>query len=331
MNKKIVTMTTGLITSIVAMSCTAAPIKVSDDSIRELSSKPQIIAFESNSNGFNTKTFFYDNGEEVVAFDTQFTPELAKQALAFLRTKTQNPISYVVITHPNPDKFNGMSVFQKLGAKVIASQATVSNLKGVHDYKKYFFVNVAKMFTEETYPNLSNVNIVFEKDFQLNLLNGEVIQLHELSQPGVSTNQTVGFIPAMNSLFVGDLVHNKVHAWFEGGIINGKATPNLKGWIDDLQELQNTFKSVQPVVYGGRGEALNLNFAVNEQINYLQKVDSIVNQYISNLGSRKSEFQGPHSGEHYLTIQNLIEKAFPNYQYGYMIQYGIYGLVNSKL
>jgi hypothetical protein len=57
------------------------------------SKKSRVHVFESDANGFNTKTFFYDNGSEVVAFDTQFTPALAEQALTFLRTKTNNPIS----------------------------------------------------------------------------------------------------------------------------------------------------------------------------------------------------------------------------------------------
>jgi glyoxylase-like metal-dependent hydrolase (beta-lactamase superfamily II) len=123
----------------------------------ELSSsmKGQVHVFESDANGFNTKTFFYDNGSEVVALDTQFTPALAEQALIFLRTKTQNPISYVVVTHPNPDKFNGISIFSKEGAKVIASEATSKAMTEVHAYKKYYFVNIAKMFSDASYPNLA--------------------------------------------------------------------------------------------------------------------------------------------------------------------------------
>ena len=36
-----------------------------------------IYVFESDGNGFNTKTVFYDDGKEVVAFDAQFTEQTA--------------------------------------------------------------------------------------------------------------------------------------------------------------------------------------------------------------------------------------------------------------
>src|SRR5688572_4643558 len=81
---------------------------------------PAIHVFESDANGFNTKTVFIDNGEEVVAIDAQFTPELARKSLEFLRTKTSSPVTHLVITHPNPDKFNGASVFKDEGAEIIA-------------------------------------------------------------------------------------------------------------------------------------------------------------------------------------------------------------------
>jgi glyoxylase-like metal-dependent hydrolase (beta-lactamase superfamily II) len=316
-------------TTVFSSGCSAAPVKEE----RALSgTSGKIYAYESDGNGFNTKNFFYDNGEEVVAFDTQFTPDLAEKSIAFLRTKTSNPITYVVVTHPNPDKFNGMSVFQKLGAKVIASNRTADSMKGVHQYKKYFFVNMAKMFTEETYPKLSQVDVTFDQTYDLRLKSGETITLRELAQPGVSSNQTVGSIPAVNAVIVGDLVHHNAHAWLEGGIVNGKPTPTLKGWIADLNELQSMFKDApETVVYGGRGEAVKVNDAVKAQIAYLNKADTLVSKYVKGLGERKAELQGDKAGEHYKALQALFEKTFPTYGLGYMIQYGVYGLVNSKL
>ncbi|MGH2615900.1 MAG: hypothetical protein ACRDJC_11715, partial [Thermomicrobiales bacterium] len=39
-----------------------------------------LYTFDSGAEGFFTKTYFYDTGSEVVAFDAQFTPELAQRA-----------------------------------------------------------------------------------------------------------------------------------------------------------------------------------------------------------------------------------------------------------
>lgn len=290
----------------------------------------KVYTFESDGNGFNTKTFFYDSGAEVVAFDAQFTPALAEQALAFLRTKTQSPLKYLVITHPNPDKFNGLETFRKAGATVVASESTAAAMPGVHAYKKYYFVQLAKMFTDETYPTLGNVDQTFSGSLDLALSGGAVVRLAELGAPGVSSTQTVASIPAVNALVVGDLVHHEAHAWLEGGIVAGKPTPTIDGWLADLSEIAARFGADDPVVLGGRGAAAPLSQAIPAQIAYLQKADRIVSAYVEALGSRRSELSGPQAGEHFATLQKAFEAAFPTYALGYMIQYGVYGLALAK-
>jgi glyoxylase-like metal-dependent hydrolase (beta-lactamase superfamily II) len=163
-----------------------------------------LYVFESDANGFNTKNYFYDTGD------------IAKKSIEFLRSKTESPITHLVITHPNPDKFNGSSEFAKEGAKVIASQLTAKNMKPVHDYKKYFFVNIAKMFTEATYPTLGEPDETFDESLEIVLSNGEKIVLKELKASGVSTNQTIALIPGVKAVVVGDLIHHQAHAWLEG-------------------------------------------------------------------------------------------------------------------
>ncbi len=294
----------------------------------------EIYSFESDGNGFNTKTFFYDTGEEVVAIDAQFTPALARQAIAFLRTKTSRPLTHLVITHPNPDKFNGAEVFREEGAEVIASRRTVEAMPGVHAYKKNFFVNVAKMFREEEYPALARVDRVFDGELALTLRNGRRLELRELSQAGVSGNQTVAYVPELSALFVGDMVHAKAHAWLEGGIVNGAPAPALAGWIAGLREIGSIFagKEEGVTVYGGRGEAAPLKAAISEQIRYLERADTLVSTYVQNLGSgARAKLSGAEAGRHYLALQARFEQEFPGYGLAYMIQYGVYGLVNSKL
>ncbi len=292
-------------------------------------SKGQLYVFEADANGFHTKTLFYDNGVEVVAFDSQFTEPMAEQAIAFLRTKTSNPITYLVITHPNPDKFNGLMTFKNSGAKVIASQQTKAAMPGVHAYKKSFFVS-AKMFTEASYPKLGSIDIDFSKEFELTLGNGEKIQLSELSGPGVSSNQTIAHIPQVNALVVGDLVHHNAHAWLEGGIVGGKPVPTIASWIRDLEELSSKYSHGDPIVYGGRGEAAPLSVAVSSQINYLKKADQIVSVYVAKLGNHRNELLGSTAQTHFANLQKIFEAAFPDYALGYMIQYGVYGLALSK-
>jgi hypothetical protein len=190
---------------------------------------------------------------------------------------------------------------------------------------------MAKMFTEDTYPKLAKVDQTFIQDFSLILKNGEKIILLELSDPGVSSNQTVAYIEGINALIVGDLVHHKAHAWLEGGIVSGVATPTIGGWINDLKQLQQVFKTQNPIVYGARGESVKLNIATKKQISYLKASDKIVSSYIKKLGAKKAELKSEKAGTHYIALEKIFAKNFSDYQLSYMIQYGIYGLVNSKL
>jgi glyoxylase-like metal-dependent hydrolase (beta-lactamase superfamily II) len=290
-----------------------------------------LYTYDSGEAGFFTKTYFYDTGSEVVAFDAQFTPQLAEAAIASLREQTDNPITSLVITHPNPDKFNGAPAFQQEGAQVIASEATKAAIPGVHEYKKAAFVGMG-MFTEETYPEQATVDETFSDSQTIELSDGKTVELSELSEPGVSSTQTVAFIPELNALIVGDLVHHKLHAWLEGGIVNGLATPTIDDWIADLQELETTFAGEpEPTVYGGRGEPAPLSVAVADQIAYLQKADQIVTDYVAGLGDKTSELSSDKAGEHYAAIQAELEQAFPDYAFPDMISFSVYGLVNSKL
>ncbi|MDQ3232221.1 MAG: hypothetical protein M3Q07_10405, partial [Pseudobdellovibrionaceae bacterium] len=171
------------LTTLLACSCSVA------------TAKGKIFSFESDAGGFNTKTIFYDNGKEVVAFDSQFTEDAALKALSYMRTQTQSRLRYLVITHPNPDKFNALSVYQKAGAEVVASRQTRDSMPAVHAYKKAYFVN-AGMFTEETYPKAGTIDRIFDDKVELKLAGGDLVELSELGRPGVSSNQTVAYVPA---------------------------------------------------------------------------------------------------------------------------------------
>lgn len=286
----------------------------------------QLYAFESDANGFNTKNYFYDTGSEVVAFDAQFTQDIAQKSIEFLRTKTQNPLTHLVITHPNPDKFNGMGAFQKLGAKVVASNDTKANMLPIHEYKKYYFVNMAKMFTEETYPKRGEPDITFQDSHTLGFSNGEKIELTELHRKGVSTNQTIAYIPTLNALIVGDLIHNKVHAWLEGPIENGKTTYSTQQWIDTLEQVLAIYPP-DALVYGGRGKSGGLKEVIEEQIAYLRKAESVARLYVDSLVGESLD--NKKSKVDYNVLTKKFEEAFPEYTLGYMITYGAYGLVQS--
>jgi glyoxylase-like metal-dependent hydrolase (beta-lactamase superfamily II) len=283
--------------------------------------------FTSGPDGFDTHTYFYDDGKEVTVIDTQFVPQLTQAMVEHIRQRTSSPITRVIVTHPNPDKFNGLSVMHALGARSVASEATAKAMPAVHEYKKHFFVNVAKAFTEESYPKFASVQSTFTGRTTIKLKSGETLTLVELRNPGVASNQTVVRIDKTGDLIVGDLVHYKAHAWLEGGIADGAPRPDLAKWRAAVRELESLGHGT---VFGGRGKAGSLQDVVAYQTDYLATAEGIVAAYVA--AAPKAELQDAAKAQaHYQKLQSLFEQQFPGTGLSYLIGYGIYGLVNSKL
>jgi glyoxylase-like metal-dependent hydrolase (beta-lactamase superfamily II) len=278
--------------------------------------------FTSDANGFDTHTYYYDDGQEVTVIDTQFVPALTQAMVDQIRAKTKSPITRVIVTHPNPDKFNGLSVLHALGAESIASKATADAMKGVHDYKKYFWVNMAKAFTEETYPRFEPVKTTFSDRLTIKLKSGETLSLFELKHSGVSSTQTV--------VRLDDLVHFNAHAWLEGGIVAGKPQPDLKAWQAAVGELSALSGNRGAKVHGGRGESAPVADAVSYQQAYLAKADEIVTRYVARVPA--AELKDPaKAAAHHQVLQKQFEQAFPSAKLPYLVGYGVYGLVASRL
>jgi hypothetical protein len=254
---------------------------------------PNIFGFDPGPEYFHTKSFFYDNGEEVIAFEAQASPELAKKSIAFLRSKTKNPITWVVLLQPGPYETNGVSAFHAIGAKVIASKKTVDALTLQSDNVK--------------------IDSVFDLAHRLELKNGQVIILKDLLKSGSSSNHTVAYIAEEEAVFLSGLVHYQSHAWLQGHLINGRNIPTFQSWIDDLNELNKMLKRDPEItVYGSRGKLVNLPTVVYEQTRYLKAAYPIIlNYYLAN----RSNWQGSNIPEKYLQeFQTEMEQAFPGFE-----------------
>lgn len=275
----------------------------------------EIHTWTSDASGFDTTSTWVDDGEQVIVFDAQFTPELAAELLADIQAETGTPISTVVATHPNPDKFLGASVFQDAGASFVASEATADALAEVYAYKKAWFVGVG-MFTDESFPALPTVDQTFTDTLDLG-----PAALRVLDHGGVTTTQTVGIVG--DDLIVGDLVAGRVHAWLEGGIVDGAATPDIAAWraaLDDLPGLASG------EVYPGRGEVLPVGTAVSEQRDYLEAMDLLVADYVAGLADPLAELSGTDGATHWANLSAEAEAAFPEHGLSYLVTYGVYGL-----
>ena len=285
---------------------------------------PDLQRWVSGAEGFDTTSWWLDTGSEVVVFDAQFTPALAEALIADIEARTDSPITTLVVTHPNPDKFNGATAFQAIGAEVIASAATALAMPGVHAYKEAYFTSVGA-FEPGAYPALPEVDRTFGDRLALDL-DGAAVELLVLDAPGVTTTQTVALVgdgPA--ALVVGDLTAGRAHGWLEGGIVDGVATPDLAGWHDALDELL-ALGGDGAAVYPGRGEALPVAVAVDEMHAWLDSLEQITADVVGAQADPATALSGDEAGAIYGEITARAEAAWPDWGLSYLVTYGVYGL-----
>ena len=272
---------------------------------------PNVIEFDSGAEFLNTKNYFYDNGEEVVVFDAQLTVELAKKSIAFIQSKTKNPITWVVILQPGIFQFNGVQAFQEIGARVIASTKTVAAMPAEYESKKKFFLeNKSYGLTSLNWPTLPVIDSVFEDSHRLELKNGQAIILKDLSKPGSSANHSVAYIAEEEAIFVSDLIQYQVHAVVEGHSQENRNIPTFQSWTDDLNELNKIFKRDPEItVYASRGKLANLPTGVFEQARYLKAAYPIILYYYT---ANRNNWAGNRvPAKIYQEFQAEMEQAFP--------------------
>lgn len=287
--------------------------------------------FTSDASGFDTHTFYYDDGEEVTLIDTQFLPSLTEAMVKEVKSKSTSPITRVIVTHANPDKFNGLPYLHALGVESVTSAAVASEMPLVHAYKEHFWTRAAKAFKPGTYPTFENARTVFSKSSTIALKSGETLTLFELDNPGVANHQVVVRIDETGDLIVGDLVHTKAHLWLEGGLRQGKPHADLQLWSNAVGELHDLSAGKPGAkVYGGRGDFIPVAAAIKEQQRYLTQAQALVTGYIAELGARKGELHdGQKKAAHYQELEKRFSAAFPDYKLPYMVGYSVYGLLNT--
>ncbi|MCB9743396.1 MAG: MBL fold metallo-hydrolase [Alphaproteobacteria bacterium] len=283
----------------------------------------EVQRFTSGAEGFDTHSYWVDTGAEVVVFDAQFTPELAEALLAEIEAATDSPVRYVVATHPNPDKFNGATVFQAAGAELVVSEATAAAMPGVHAYKEAYFTGVG-MFEAGAYPSLPTPDVTFSGELTLELEGEGDVRLVELTHGGVTTTQTVAIVDGQQ-LVVGDLLANRAHAWLEGGIVDGAPTPDLDAWRAAVMELP-ALAGEDATTWPGRGEPMAAQQAAEAQVAYLDDAEAVVREVLGALDDPQGELGSEAAWGHYEAITAELSARYPEHAHAYLVTYGVYGL-----
>lgn len=204
----------------------------------------------------NSGVIIGDDG--VLIVDATATPSMAQDLIAKIRSVTDKPIKYVVLSHYHAVRVLGASAYFKEGAQqVIASRGTYEMIaeRGEADMKSEI-ERFPRLFAGvETVPGLTWPTLVFEKELTLFLGKLEVRIAHV--GPGHTKGDTIVWIPAQKVLFSGDLVE------YDAACYCGDA--QLEEWPATLEALRAL--GAEKLV-PGRGPALMNPQEVHKGLDY---------------------------------------------------------------
>jgi glyoxylase-like metal-dependent hydrolase (beta-lactamase superfamily II) len=189
----------------------------------------------------NSAVLVGDDG--CIVFDAQATPALGSKVIEQVRTVTDKPIKYVVLSHYHAVRVLGASAFK--GASIVSSQETYRLIeeRGQQDWDSEYG-RFPRLFQDaESIPGLTWPTLAFETDMTLYLGKREV-RLMSIGG-GHTSGDIVAWVPDAQVMFSGDLVE------YHSACYCGDAY--LREWPSTLNELREfNAKAIAP----GRGAAL---------------------------------------------------------------------------
>ncbi len=190
--------------------------------------------------GLGANSGFVVGTDGVLVIDSRYTPALANDLLAAIRSVTDAPVKYVVNTHYQPDHAWGNAVFKAQGAVVAARPETgAALLKYSPAYLEFY-----RQRSAETYELLKDVRIAppdttFGDETEIDL-GGVTVSLRYYG-PAHTAGDCVVIVPKDRIAFVGGLLSNGYHPNM------GDPGADFDNWIATLDTLAAAkFRRVVP-------------------------------------------------------------------------------------
>ena len=209
--------------------------------------------------------------EFIMVSDATATPAMAQDLIKQIRTVSDKPIKYVLLTHYHAVRVLGASAYFAEGAtEIIASQGTLELIqeRGEQDMKSEM-ERFPRLFRgADSVPGLTWPSMVIgggdptrgEQPGKLSInLGGVVVQIWSPGH-GHTRGDTIAWVEEEKVLFSGDLVE------YEAGVYTGDA--QLEEWPATLEALRALNAEF---IVPGRGEAMKGNADVNKALDYTKR------------------------------------------------------------
>ena len=207
----------------------------------------------------------------ILVSDATATPAMARDLIDRIRTVSDKPIKYVLLTHYHAVRVLGASAFVAEGAtEVIASQGTLELIaeRGKQDMQSEMERFPRLFRNAESVPGLTWPTLVIgggtpgrgEVPGKLTLdLGGVKVQIWHPGN-GHTRGDTIAWVEAEKVLFSGDLVE------YNAGVYTGDA--HLEEWPATLEALRALGAEA---IVPGRGEAMKGAADVNKALDYTRR------------------------------------------------------------
>ena len=204
----------------------------------------------------------------ILVSDATATPAMARDLIAQIRSVSDKPIKYVLLTHYHAVRVLGASAFAEAGCtEIIASQGTLDLIheRGAQDMQSEMERFPRLFRNAESIPGLTWPTLVVgggdptknEVPGRLTLdLGGVTVQVWHPG-PGHTRGDTLAWVAQEKVLFSGDLVE------YQAGVYTGDA--HLQGWPATLEALRALGAEA---IVPGRGEAMQGSVDVNKALDY---------------------------------------------------------------
>jgi glyoxylase-like metal-dependent hydrolase (beta-lactamase superfamily II) len=204
----------------------------------------------------------------IMVSDATATPAMAQDLIAKIRSVSDKPIKYVLLTHYHAVRVLGASAYAAEGAtEIIASRGTYELIveRGAEDMQSEM-ERFPRLFRgADSVPGLTWPTLVVgdgkpgrQGTLEVDL-GGVKVQIWHPGQ-GHTRGDTIAWVEEEKVLFSGDLVE------YEAGVYTGDA--QLEEWpatLEALRALKAEF------IVPGRGEAMKGNADVNKALDYTQR------------------------------------------------------------
>lgn len=204
----------------------------------------------------------------IMVSDATATPAMAQDLIAKIRTVSDKPIKYVLLTHYHAVRVLGASAYLAEGAtEIIASRGTHDLIveRGAQDMQSEM-ERFPRLFRgADSVPGLTWPTMVIGdgtpgRQGSLTVdLGGVKVEIWHPG-PGHTKGDTIAWVEDEKVLFSGDLVE------YEAGVYTGDA--QLEEWPATLEALRALNAEF---IVPGRGEAMKGNANVNKALDYTQR------------------------------------------------------------